>query len=65
MVEEDLNNDIILYSGFSVDIFSNTDIKVRNQVLYLSTNVGAKINQMQVMVLLFQVPGGTYFHMEP
>ena len=54
MAEEDPENTIILYSGSSIDIFSNTKlvkvIKRSNQVLNLSTNVGSKINQMQVMV---------------
>ena len=54
MAEEDPENTIILYSGSSIDIFSNTKlvkvIKRSNQVLHLSTNVGSKTNQMQVMV---------------
>ena len=54
MAEEDLNNDIILDSGFSIDIFNNTqlvvDIKRTNQVFHLSTNVRSKINQIQEMV---------------
>ena len=54
MAEEDLNINIILDSGYSIDLFRNTqlvtDIKRSNQVLHLSTNVGSKINQMQVMI---------------
>ena len=51
MSEEYFNNNIILDSGSSIDIFRNpqlvTDIKISNQVIHLSTNMGSKINQMQ------------------
>ena len=51
--EEELKNNIILESGFSIYIFINpqlvTNINRRNQVIHISTNVGSKINQMQVM----------------
>ena len=54
MAEEDLNINIILESGYSIDMFSNTqlvtDINRSNGVLHLSTNVGSKISQMQAMV---------------
>ena len=53
-MEEDLKSSIIIDSGSSIDIFSNpqlvTDIKRSNQVIHISTNVGSKINQIQVMV---------------
>ena len=55
MVEEDLKNNSILDSGYSIGIFRNpqsvTDINRGNQVLYISTNVESQINQMQAMVL--------------
>ena len=54
MEEEDLNDNIILDSGSSIDIFINPklvkDINRINQVLHLSTDVGYRINQMQEMV---------------
>ena len=54
MVEEDLKNNSILDSGYSIGIFRNpqsvTDINRGNQVLYISTNVESQINQMQAMV---------------
>ena len=54
MVEEYLNNNIILDSGYSIDTFINPQLVINinrsNQVLYLYTNVGSKINQIKVIV---------------
>ena len=54
MSEEYLKNTIILDIVSSIDIFINhqlvTDIKIRNQVIHLYTNVGYKTNQMKAMV---------------
>ena len=48
MVEEDLKNNILIESGSSIHIFSNTqlvmDIKKINKLIHLSTNVVSKIN---------------------
>ena len=52
--EEDLKNNIILDSGPPIDIFRNpqlvADIKIRNQVINIYTNVISKTNQTKVMV---------------
>ena len=52
--EEDLKNNIILDSGPPIDLFRNpqlvADIKRRNQVLNLYTNVISKTNRTKVMV---------------
>ena len=49
MVEEYLKNNIILYIGFSIDIFSHyklvTYIKRSNQVIHLYGHTWSKINQ--------------------
>ena len=54
MAEDDLKNKITLAIGYSIDIYSNsqlfTYIKRSNQVLHIYTNLGSKINQMQLVV---------------
>ena len=54
MAEGDIKNNIILDNRSSINIFSNPqlvmDIKISNQVIHLSTNVGSKINQTQAMI---------------
>ena len=54
MAEKYLKNKTILDSGYSLDIFRNTqlvmDIKISNKVINISTNTGSKINQMKAVV---------------
>ena len=54
MVEEELNNKIIFYSGSSIDIFRNlrlvTDINRSNHVIHIYASVGSKMTQAHVMV---------------
>lgn len=52
--EDDLREHILLDSGSSIDLFSNpnlvTNIRKSKQALFLSTNVGSKINKTQAKV---------------
>ena len=52
--QEDLQENILLDSGSSIDLFSNlklvTNITRSKQSLFLSTNVGSKVNKTQVKV---------------
>ena len=54
MALEELNNNIIIDSGSSIELYINPhlvmNIKRSNHVIHLSTNMGYKTDQMQGMV---------------